>query len=57
VYLSDIASLVESIDGVDYAGSIDLLVQDTPVGDVALVPENRMVAAGTLRVILGGIEV
>ena len=57
VYLSDIASLVESIDGVDYAGSIDLLIQDTAVGEVAQVPENRMVAAGVVRVILGGMEV
>jgi predicted phage baseplate assembly protein len=57
VYLSDVARLVESIEGVDYASSIELLLHDTPVGDVALVPNNRMVAAGTVRVMLGEVEV
>jgi uncharacterized phage protein gp47/JayE len=57
VYLSDVASLVESIDGVDYASSLDLLIQNTPIGEVAVVPDNRMVAAGTVRVTLGGVEV
>jgi hypothetical protein len=57
VYLSDIAALVESVSGVDYASSIDLLVGDTPVGEVALVPNDRVVAAGNVRVILGELEV
>ena len=57
VFLSDVAALVESIEGVDYASSIDLLINGTPVGEVAEVPDNRMAAAGTIRVILGGIEV
>lgn len=57
VYLSDVARLVESIEGVDYASSIELLLHDTPVGDIALVPNNRMVAAGTVRVMLGEVEV
>lgn len=57
VYLSDVAALVESISGVDYASSIDLFVGDIPVGEVALVPDNRVVAAGNVRVILGEIEV
>jgi hypothetical protein len=57
VYLSDVASLSESIPGVDFASSIELLLHDTPVGDVAVIPNNRMVAAGKVRVILGEVEV
>ena len=57
VYVSDIATLVESIAGIDYASSIDLMINNTPVGEVALVPDNRIVAAGEIRVVLGDIEV
>jgi hypothetical protein len=57
VYLSDLARLVETTEGVDYAKSIDLLLGNTPVGEVAGIPDNRMVAAGPVRVILGGLEV
>lgn len=50
VYSSDLAGLVESVAGVDYVSSLALVVNGTPVGDFAPVPNNQIVAAGPLGI-------
>jgi hypothetical protein len=54
VYLSDVAALLEELDGVDHATELALLVAGAPRGDVVQVPPDRLVAAGFLDVTLGG---
>jgi hypothetical protein len=54
VFVSDVASLLESIPGVDYVETLTLLLHGTPVGDRVVVPVDRMVVAGPLLVTLGG---
>jgi hypothetical protein len=50
VYLSDVAAIVEAVNGVDYAEKLDLLLQDIPQGEWIDVPPDRMVVAGTLHI-------
>lgn len=54
VYLSDMAALIEALDGVDHAAELSLLVAGAPAGEVVGVPSDRLVAAGFLDVTLGG---
>jgi predicted phage baseplate assembly protein len=54
VFVSDLASLLESIDGVDYVETLTLLRDGTPVGDHVAVPVDRIVVAGPLLVTLSG---
>ncbi|MDB4881912.1 MAG: hypothetical protein JWL95_678 [Gemmatimonadetes bacterium] len=54
VFISDVASLLESIAGVDYVETLTLLLDGTPVGDHVSVPVDRMVVAGALLVTLSG---
>ncbi|MEO5817966.1 MAG: putative baseplate assembly protein [Gemmatimonadaceae bacterium] len=54
VFISDVASMLESIDGVDYVETLTLLLHDAPVGDRVAVPVDRMVVAGSLLVTLSG---
>jgi hypothetical protein len=54
VFISDVASLLESIDGVDYVETLTLLLEGTPVGDRVTVPGERMVVAGPLLLTLSG---
>jgi hypothetical protein len=54
VYLSDVAALVEGLEGVDHAAELSLLVAGAPAGEVVAVPADRLVAAGFLDVTLGG---
>jgi len=56
IFLSDVAALVESVPGVDFATSISLLVNGTSVGESVAVPADRIVVAGMLRVTLFGGE-
>jgi hypothetical protein len=56
IYLSDVAAAVESVPGVDFATSIALLVNGTPVGERVAVPADRIVVAGVVRVTLFGGE-
>jgi hypothetical protein len=53
VYLSDVAALLERLDGVDHIGELSLTVGGAPHGDVLAVPADRLVAAGFLDVTLG----
>ena len=54
VFISDVASMLESISGVDYVETLTLLLDGTPVGDRVVVPVDRMVVAGPLLVTLSG---
>jgi hypothetical protein len=56
IYLSDVAALIESVPGVDFATSISLIVNGTPAGESVAVPPDRIVVAGMLRVTLYGGE-
>ena len=54
VFISDVASLIESVIGVDYVETLTLLLNGTPVGDHVAVPVDRMVVAGPLLITLSG---
>ncbi len=52
VYVSDLASVVGTVPGVDYVTTLQLLLNGTPVGDFAAVPDDQIVVAGPLSIIL-----
>lgn len=52
VYQSDVAAVLEAVEGVDYARTINLLLEGTPRGERIDVPPDRIVVAGSLNVIL-----
>jgi hypothetical protein len=54
VYLSDVATVLESVEGLDYAEVIQLLVNDEVRGEFAEVPRDQIVVAGTLRLNVKG---
>ena len=56
VFLSDVAAVLESIAGIDYVQTLDLLVDGTPRGVRVDVPPDRIVVAGELRLTLTGSE-
>lgn len=56
VYLSDIARRLEELPDVDAVTSLRLLVDGSPVGDSAVVPPDRLVVAGDLRISLTLLE-
>jgi uncharacterized phage protein gp47/JayE len=54
VYLSDVAVVLESVDGMDHAESIQLMVNNQVQGEFAAVPPNQIVVAGTIRLKVKG---
>jgi hypothetical protein len=56
VYLSDVASMLEGLPGVDYVQTLNLLLYGTPQGEVVQIPDGRIVAAGQLTITLSGSE-
>lgn len=54
VYLSDVAKLLESVDGVDYVRLLELLLDQIPAGDIVTVPPERLVAAGQMLIVMEG---
>jgi hypothetical protein len=50
VFLSDVARVLESVPGVDYVPTLELLLEGTPRGEVVEVPPDRIVVAGAIRV-------
>ena len=52
VYLSDVAAVLEGMEGVDYVPTINLLLNGTPRGERVIVPPDRIVVAGPLLVSL-----
>jgi hypothetical protein len=54
VWLSDLAALLESVDGVDYVRDLELLLDRIPAGDRIAVPSHRIVVAGDMFLSLKG---
>jgi hypothetical protein len=54
VFLSDVASLLETTPGVDYLETLQLLVDGVPTGERVEIPPERIVCAGPTRVRLAG---
>ena len=52
IFLSDVAAVIEAVTGIDYAATINLLLDGTPRGEMIAVPPDRIVVAGTLRITL-----
>jgi hypothetical protein len=50
VYLSDVATMLENVPGVDFVQEIELLLDGITQGDVVPVPSDRIVVAGPMRV-------
>lgn len=50
VFLSDLAAVLEAVDGVDYVRDLELLLNGTPRGEQIAVPPDRIVVAGPLRI-------
>ena len=46
VHLSDIAAVLEGLDGVDYVEELNLLLHGSPQGESVTVPADRIVMAG-----------
>ena len=47
VYLSDVASVLEGVDGVDFVEELSLILNGAPQGDRVLVPSGSIVVGGT----------
>ncbi|MBE2222489.1 MAG: putative baseplate assembly protein [Anaerolineae bacterium] len=52
VYLSDVAAVLEAVRGVDYVSTINLLWKGSPQGEFLEVPQDRIVVAGLLKIML-----
>jgi hypothetical protein len=56
IYLSDVAALVEGVEGVDFLRELELLLDDIPQGEHIAVAQDRIVVAGPLRIEMQGPE-
>jgi len=56
VFVSDLASLLERVEGVDHVSELVLVVDGAPQGERVVVPGDRLTAAGPIDVTLGGGE-
>ena len=56
VYLSDVASVLEALEGIDHVPTINLLLNGTPRGERVKVPRSRIVVAGPLFISLSESE-
>ncbi|HML13962.1 MAG TPA: putative baseplate assembly protein, partial [Xanthobacteraceae bacterium] len=54
VYLSDVARLMEGVDGVDYVRLLELMLDQIPAGEMVTVPPERLVAAGPMLIVMEG---
>jgi hypothetical protein len=54
VRLSDVATLLEGLDDVDYVENLVLLIGGAPQGESVVVARDRLVAAGRIDVELAG---
>lgn len=57
VYLSDVATLLEGLPGVDYVQELELLLNGIPQGEQVLIPPDQIVVAGPMRIRLRAREV
>lgn len=49
VFISDVAAVLERVEGVDYVEQLALSLDGLPAGETVAVPDNRIVAAGKIR--------
>ncbi|MFI0607085.1 MAG: putative baseplate assembly protein [Anaerolineae bacterium] len=49
VYLSDLAAVIERVEGVDHAGDLALLLSGVPQGERVAVADDRVVVAGMIQ--------
>jgi hypothetical protein len=56
VYLSDMTALLERVEGVDYVRELDLLIEGNLQGERVRVADDRIVAAGEIRLALVAAE-
>jgi hypothetical protein len=56
VYLSDVAAILEAVQGVDYVAELDLELGDAPAGTWVPVPPDRIVVAGPIHVVMQAAE-
>jgi hypothetical protein len=54
VFLSDVASVVEAVEGVDFVSELALLLDGVPQGERVRVPDDRLAVAGDVRLKLAG---
>ena len=52
VYLSDVAAVLERVEGVDYVEELDLIVDKVPQGESVRVGDARVVVAGKIKLSL-----
>jgi hypothetical protein len=54
VYLSDVASVLEAVDGVDFVSELGLLLDGVAQEERVRVPDDRLAVAGDVRLKLAG---
>jgi Baseplate J-like protein len=52
VFLSDIAAILDALNGVDYVRQLELIVDNAPVGDQVTVPPDKILGAGTIQIVM-----
>jgi predicted phage baseplate assembly protein len=57
VFLSDLASVLERVKGVNYVEALALLLEGSPQGEQIAVPDDRIAVAGELRIKLKAAEI
>ncbi|MBI1742445.1 putative baseplate assembly protein [Candidatus Acetothermia bacterium] len=56
VFLSDVASVLERVEGVDYVEEVSLMLNGVPQGEQIAVADDRIVVAGEIRLKLKAAE-
>jgi hypothetical protein len=54
VYLSDVATVVDGVAGVDHVTQLMLMIDEIPAGESVSVPPNQLIAAGTMQMVMEG---
>jgi hypothetical protein len=54
VYLSDVATVVDGVAGVDHVTQLMLMIDEIPAGESVSVPPNQLIAAGTMQIVMEG---
>lgn len=49
LFLSDIAAVLERVEGLDYVKELELLIDGVPQGESVSIADDRVVVAGTIR--------
>lgn len=57
VYLSDIAAVLERVEGLDYVSELTMLVEGLPQGERVRIADDRIVVAGDIRLRVRAAEV